>query len=333
MTAPEQAPAGDPPVAPPSPTGHDRTLPARIAAVVAVSLAVHAGVASLLGHVTVFPAIEELPALVVTSIAPPPYRPEPRAQRDLLDAIASHRDETDMPALDQFTPRLEPPGVALPPPFSPQHTLLSGLLGGTTARLDWSRITDILKDLDHPQAGRRGAFEGTLHRFKRIDRVRSKGRWFDGRGKETAEDRLYTYRCQFPGRRRGPDGRTDDAWVALDYRVSLRWPESLGGRYRFRLTSDDGAVFRIDGKDVIDHDGHHKFRPKEGEIDLTPGSHSFHLAFILGPKSELGVILHVLRVGASSWEVFDLRPILLEGLLQQQDPLADEALTLEGEFE
>lgn len=51
-----------------------------------------------------------------------------------------------------------------------------------------------------------------------------------------------------------------------------------GGKYTFRLISDDGAKLWIDGKLVIDHDGLHGATPKDGAVELTGGVHKLHLA-------------------------------------------------------
>jgi hypothetical protein len=270
------------------------------------------------------------PSLAVTRLEPPPLRPRARTPLELQDAIESQRGQTDVPLLEEITPRLEPPTLALPFTIFPQRGLLTALFGGKPGLIDWSRLQQALHHLDDPGIGRRGAFEGTLHRFRRIDRVRSGNKWFGGRGRETAEDRLYAYRCQFPGRVSSREFEHSRSWIGMDYTVTLNWPEELAGVYRWRLTCDDGAVFQMDGLDVIDHDGHHSFRPKEGEVEIGPGAHTFRLAYILGPSSELGVLLHYYRVGGSGWEIFDIRPILEPPLSRLENPTGDDALRVDN---
>lgn len=56
------------------------------------------------------------------------------------------------------------------------------------------------------------------------------------------------------------------------------WIEApVSGRYRFRLTSDDGSRLDLDGKTLIDHDGLHASTAEEAEVELTQGSHPFLL--------------------------------------------------------
>ena len=45
------------------------------------------------------------------------------------------------------------------------------------------------------------------------------------------------------------------------------------GAYTFYLTSDDGSKLYINDQVVVDHDGNHGMREKEGTIDLAPGRH------------------------------------------------------------
>jgi hypothetical protein len=46
------------------------------------------------------------------------------------------------------------------------------------------------------------------------------------------------------------------------------------GSYVFRLISDDGSRFSVDGNVVVDHDGLHGPSAKDGAVTLTAGSHS-----------------------------------------------------------
>lgn len=52
---------------------------------------------------------------------------------------------------------------------------------------------------------------------------------------------------------------------------------SAAGTYDFRLTSDDGARFLLDGTTVIDHPGRHGATPKDGSAQLTAGYHALHI--------------------------------------------------------
>ena len=49
------------------------------------------------------------------------------------------------------------------------------------------------------------------------------------------------------------------------------------GSYGFRLTSDDGSRLRINGDEIILHDGVHGATSKEGDIELEAGLHAFEV--------------------------------------------------------
>jgi hypothetical protein len=59
--------------------------------------------------------------------------------------------------------------------------------------------------------------------------------------------------------------------------VSAYLTVSAAGTYGFRLTSDDGARFLLDGTQVIDHPGRHGATPKDGSINLTAGHHALRI--------------------------------------------------------
>jgi glucose/arabinose dehydrogenase len=75
---------------------------------------------------------------------------------------------------------------------------------------------------------------------------------------------------------------------------------AAGGKYKFKLTSDDGSRLMIDDKVVIDHDGTHGSTPKEGEVNLTPGKHSFKLEYFQGWFSKT-LILEWIEPGESTY--------------------------------
>ncbi len=53
--------------------------------------------------------------------------------------------------------------------------------------------------------------------------------------------------------------------------------ETLTGQTAFRLTSDDGALLWIDGRLVINHDGHHGATPMDGQTSLKAGPHELKI--------------------------------------------------------
>jgi hexosaminidase len=73
-----------------------------------------------------------------------------------------------------------------------------------------------------------------------------------------------------------PDWATA-ASFGLRYRGYLEVP--LDGVYTFRITSDDGAVLRLAGAPVLDHDGLHGASEKEAQVALARGLHPLELLY------------------------------------------------------
>jgi len=84
-------------------------------------------------------------------------------------------------------------------------------------------------------------------------------------------------------------------WFAIDY-TGRFWIETAG-RYRFALTSDDGADLWIDGQLVIDNDGQHPARELAGAADLAHGVHRIRVSYFQGPREEVALILKIARPG------------------------------------
>lgn len=62
------------------------------------------------------------------------------------------------------------------------------------------------------------------------------------------------------------------------------------GYYAFSTTSDDGSMLYVDGNIVVDNDGLHGPRRREGIITLTPGQHSIVITFF---ENDGGAMLQV----------------------------------------
>lgn len=82
--------------------------------------------------------------------------------------------------------------------------------------------------------------------------------------------------------------RVDDHF-AFKFRSLLRVPRR--GIYRFYTFSDDGSVLRVDGTKVVDNDGGHSARRREGSIALEAGLHLVEVDYIenyMGQELEVG---------------------------------------------
>ena len=80
-------------------------------------------------------------------------------------------------------------------------------------------------------------------------------------------------------------------WFAIDYNGEFR--VRVPALYRFQLTSDDGSKLFIDSKMVIDNDGQHSSRMKEGSISLRPGKHTIEVQYFQGPRDQVALVLDV----------------------------------------
>jgi len=69
----------------------------------------------------------------------------------------------------------------------------------------------------------------------------------------------------------------DTETFGLRFRGYLDVPED--GVYTFRLTSDDGAVLRLAGATVLDHDGAHGTSEKQAQVALAKGLHPFEVLY------------------------------------------------------
>src|SRR5215472_3406171 len=81
---------------------------------------------------------------------------------------------------------------------------------------------------------------------------------------------IYTESLNVPAQdfRQGFPGVTKRfEWFAIDY-TGRFWIEKPG-KYRFALTSDDGAQLYIDDQLVVDNDGMHPARTAEGSVELA----------------------------------------------------------------
>jgi PA14 domain len=114
-------------------------------------------------------------------------------------------------------------------------------------------------------------------------------------------DRLaVTERRSFPGIANRAE------WFGVSFDGVINVTEA--GPFYFRLTSDDGSQLYIDGALVIDNDGYHQTRARDGAVSLAAGPHPIAVPYWQGP-GPLTLTLEVARPG-ESYEVFQLdRPL------------------------
>jgi hypothetical protein len=84
-------------------------------------------------------------------------------------------------------------------------------------------------------------------------------------------------------------------WFAIDYSGKF-WIETPG-LYRFRLTSDDGAMLYIDGQLIADNDGIHSTTVRLSSIRLAGGAHTIRVPYYQGPGDTVALMLEVAGPG------------------------------------
>ncbi len=78
-------------------------------------------------------------------------------------------------------------------------------------------------------------------------------------------------------------------WFTIRYAGAFRAEQA--GTWKFRISSDDGAKLYIDGKLVIDNDGVHPPRVRQGSVQLSSGDHEMVLEYFQGPRYHINLEL------------------------------------------
>lgn len=78
-------------------------------------------------------------------------------------------------------------------------------------------------------------------------------------------------------------------WFGFEYNAWIKIPET--GVYRFYTFSDDGSVLYIDNQVVVDNDGSHSARRRDGKVHLEKGFHPLKVLYFeryMGEMLEVG---------------------------------------------
>jgi hypothetical protein len=84
-------------------------------------------------------------------------------------------------------------------------------------------------------------------------------------------------------------------WFAINYTGKF-WIDKPG-KYRFALTSDDGAKLYIDDQLVVDNDGQHPPETKSASFALSGGVHRIQVSYFQGPRFQVALLLQVAGPG------------------------------------
>ncbi len=118
---------------------------------------------------------------------------------------------------------------------------------------------------------------------------------------------VFTGKWDIPSRSftEGFPGVTDRfEWFSLDYQGPIYIP--VTGKYKFRLSSDDGSKLYLDNALVIDDDGVHMMTDKSATLTLKQGNHPFRLQYFQGPPVQIGLQLFVTEPGGKE-KIFALQ--------------------------
>lgn len=88
-------------------------------------------------------------------------------------------------------------------------------------------------------------------------------------------------------------------WFAL--RLEGKLVITKPGDYTFRLTSDDGSLFYLNGALLASNDGVHAPTAVEQSIGLEVGSYPMKLDYYQGPREQIALQLEFKEPGASSF--------------------------------
>lgn len=118
---------------------------------------------------------------------------------------------------------------------------------------------------------------------------------------------IYTDQLNIPPTnfRDGFPGVTNrSTWFAIDYSGTFKIGEA--SHYRFKVKSDDGSRLFIDGEEIIDNDGMHGPKEKEGSVFLEVGNHDIRIKYFQGFPHLLCLQLWVAK-GETPFALFDTK--------------------------
>lgn len=119
--------------------------------------------------------------------------------------------------------------------------------------------------------------------------------------------RIYANRLDIPPTdfTEGFPGVTDRfEWFGINYRG--RFYIHIPGEYVFKLGSDDGSRLYIDSMLVVDNDGYHPYRVREGKIFLQQGIHHINIQYFQGPRTQIALQLMVAELATGRFLPFDV---------------------------
>lgn len=148
----------------------------------------------------------------------------------------------------------------------------------------------------------RGCFEGIIYPLEN-DAKKLPTTWDDSQALSV----VYACEWDIPTRKweRGFPGVEDRfEWFAIRYTGSFF--VETPGKWKFRISSDDGTKLYIDGKLVLDNDGQHPPKSQEITIDLEKGDHDMVLEYFQGPRYHINLQVYATPPGGEEG-IFSVR--------------------------
>ncbi len=170
-------------------------------------------------------------------------------------------------------------GLTLTPPigsagqFAPQLVIGQTEPGGEIIEMSYPVDINVTTAELSPNAvdlsgGFRASYFDVNHSLSRLDQIN----WD---GTPTHEEIVFDVNYE-NGHGSFWEGGSNDTFGA---RIEGQIDVTQGGTYEFFLGGDDGAMLFINGNPVIDNDGLHGFRTRNGDIELEPGTYTIEVRY------------------------------------------------------
>ena len=91
-------------------------------------------------------------------------------------------------------------------------------------------------------------------------------------------------------------------WFAIDFEGKLKI--SSPGKYSFRVVSDDGSLFYLNGALIVNNDGVHGVKTVDSaSLDLMSGTFPIRLSYFQGPRFSIALQLFYQGPGVTEWTI------------------------------
>jgi len=92
-----------------------------------------------------------------------------------------------------------------------------------------------------------------------------------------------------------PGALVQEEYFAIRYDGFISLPKD--SVWKFKVTSDDGAILYIDGQPIVSNDGRHNATTATGERNLRAGRHALRLDYFQAAKGSVALVVNVVEDG------------------------------------